>query len=285
MAARLDLTRSFLAMPGLPCTRLTPSCFSGWKLGRQRLQNERFAHASMYSASRDAIEFMNTSKTNREFQEIAHCGGRCTVHIQTDANGVRHFGGGFSSSSPCATSIFGIFAVFPGIPVGTRPFTGQPQESPVSNAIEVFIASDQLGAFGHHCPVCSKYWRSQAAPSFWPLTCPYCRHQSPAFDFLTEAQTQYVYVYLKRFSEIVSSLKEGEEGVFHVDEISEEIAANGGKNPFFHSEETQQNKFTCAVCRGFNDILGRYGFCSCCGTYNGLREFKVECVSIAKKSG
>ena len=42
---------------------------------------------------------------------------------------------------------------------------------------------------------------------------------------------------------------------------------------FYISEESQQYKFRCEACDEFNDILGRFGYCSSCGTRNDLKQF------------
>jgi hypothetical protein len=47
---------------------------------------------------------------------------------------------------------------------------------------------------------------------------------------------------------------------------------------FYVSEESQQCKFTCMACEEFNDILGRFGYCSLCGTRNDLADFEGQTV-------
>jgi hypothetical protein len=44
------------------------------------------------------------------------------------------------------------------------------------------------------------------------------------------------------------------------------------KPPFYYAELSQQNRFTCKACDGFNDILGTFGYCTVCGTRNDLQE-------------
>jgi hypothetical protein len=45
--------------------------------------------------------------------------------------------------------------------------------------------------------------------------------------------------------------------------------------PFYYSEERQQKPFHCSACGGFNDILGKFGYCTVCGTRNDLEEFQA----------
>ena len=54
--------------------------------------------------------------------------------------------------------------------------------------------------------------------------------------------------------------------------------------PTYYTEESQQNHYTCTACGGSDDILGRYGYCSCCGTRNDLQELKREIEDINAKT-
>ena len=53
----------------------------------------------------------------------------------------------------------------------------------------------------------------------------------------------------------------------------------GEKPAFYISEESQQCKFVCEACEEFNDILGRFGYCSHCGARNDLQDFLNSSVS------
>jgi hypothetical protein len=48
--------------------------------------------------------------------------------------------------------------------------------------------------------------------------------------------------------------------------------------PFYYTEESQQNQFTCAECGEFHDILGKFGYCSACGTRNDLQELEGKII-------
>ena len=63
-----------------------------------------------------------------------------------------------------------------------------------------------------------------------------------------------------------------------------EAAGKGGEKPsFYASEESQQHKFNCVACGEFNDILGRFGYCSSCGTRNDLAIFEDQTVPTIRK--
>jgi len=59
-----------------------------------------------------------------------------------------------------------------------------------------------------------------------------------------------------------------------MDEVADAVGKEGEKPAFFVSEKSQQHKFVCKECEEFNDILGRFGYCSCCGTRNDLQDFE-----------
>ena len=57
-----------------------------------------------------------------------------------------------------------------------------------------------------------------------------------------------------------------------------DAVGKGEKPAFYVSEQAQQRKFTCGACDEFNDILGRFGYCSACGTRNDLAVYDGETV-------
>lgn len=68
---------------------------------------------------------------------------------------------------------------------------------------------------------------------------------------------------------------ENGEVVIDMDEVADAVAKDPQDRPAFYiAEESQQHKFTCRACEEFNDILGRFGYCSGCGTRNDLAEFE-----------
>lgn len=216
-----------------------------------------------------------------EFQEIAHCGGQFTVRVSTDSAGRRSAQFGVRHSRPTAAAWFAIYALPPGIPVGMIELRGigQPwNPAPVPECVPVFIASDSQGMFGHRCPRCRGYWRSKGAPSRWEMTCPYCGYKDATHGFLTQGQQTYV----EEFCRLVSDALDAVDGehVMDMDEVADAAGQDLPKPRFYYAEESQQNKFHCVACGAFNDILGRYGYCSHCGTHNGLDELGKDVAMI-----
>ncbi len=156
--------------------------------------------------------------------------------------------------------------------------------APTSDSFHIFIASDSLGMFGHRCPECEGYWRSEGAPSRWGITCPYCGLRATTHNFLTEGQLRYVQACCNLTQQAIKSDKDGE-SVFDMDEVAEAVGKKCEKPKFYYAEQSQQNKYNCSACGLFNDILGRYGYCSSCGTYNGLQELKSDIARLRERIG
>jgi hypothetical protein len=165
-----------------------------------------------------------------------------------------------------------VYALPQGVHVSTIKFGGMGQPwnpAPFPECFPVFIASDSQGKFGHHCPQCNRYWRSGALPNL----CPYCAITGHSYQFLSEAQLRYVRHYCEILSE---ALNYGDDGEVVID--MDAVGKEGEKPAFYVSEESQQCKFTCTTCGEFNDILGRFGYCSLCGTRNDLADFEGQTV-------
>jgi len=232
---------------------------------------------------------MNESKTStkfdREFCEIGHCGGRFTVRTKTTSDGKRSIQFGVTSSRPVPAAWFGIYSLPDGIPVGTIQLGGIGQSwnpRPTRDSISVFIGSDSQGMFGHQCRNCDGYWRSKSAPSRWRTTCPYCGIRTMTHEFVTDGQLQYVRSFCDLVNEAVYGEEDGERAI-DMDAVADETNQSNPKPAFYYCEESQQNKYECQSCGDINDILGRYGFCSCCGTHNGLQELEVELEKIRER--
>lgn len=220
-----------------------------------------------------------------EFQEIAHCGGQYTVNIKTSDDGRRGIQLGMRHSRPTPASFTAIYSLPQGIPVGTIQLGGIGQQwnpSPFPNCFSIFIASDSRGMFGHQCPDCKGYWRSKSSPSRWPITCPYCGLREEMHNFLTEGQVRYVQACCNLIEQSIESEKDGE-FVIDMDTVADATGKEGEKPHFYYAEQSQQNNYKCNACGDSNDILGRYGYCSCCGTYNGISELEKDIASIRQK--
>jgi hypothetical protein len=143
----------------------------------------------------------------------------------------------------------------------------------IPGCFPVYIASDSQGKFGHNCRQCGGYWRSGP----WPNICPYCAIILSSHKFLSEAQLRYVRHYCEILRKALYSEDDGE-FVIDMDVVADAVGKEGEKPAFYVSEESQQCKFTCAACGEFNDILGRFGYCSLCGTRNDLADFENQTV-------
>ena len=217
----------------------------------------------------------------KEFEEIGHSGGKITFRIVTDQQGRRGYQVTISGDRPVPAAWIAVYALPQGIPVESIQLggIGQPwNPAPFPGCFPVFIASDSEGKFGHHCPNCGGYWRSGP----WPNLCPYCAIKGPGFQFLSEAQQRYVRQYCAVLGQALHSNKDGEV-VIDMDAVADSVGKEGEKPSFYVSEESQQRKFTCKECEGFNDILGRFGYCSLCGTLNDLEIFEQETVPTIRK--
>jgi hypothetical protein len=211
-----------------------------------------------------------------EFEEIGHSGGRITFSITTDDTGQRSYQVTFSGSRPVPMVMIAVYALPQGVPVESIQLggIGQPwNPPPFPGCFPVFIASDSQGKFGHNCPRCNGYWRSGP----WPNLCPYCAAEASGYEFLSEAQLRYVRHYCEVLSDALDCEDDGEV-VIDMDAVADAAGKEGEKPSFYVSEQSQQRKFTCGACGEFNDILGRFGYCSLCGTRNDLADFEEQTV-------
>ena len=77
--------------------------------------------------------------------------------------------------------------------------------------------------------------------------------------------------------EALDSQRDGEV-VIDMDAVADAVGKEGEKPAFYVSEQSQQRKFTCGACEECNDILGRFGYRSLCGTRNDLADFEEQTV-------
>lgn len=228
-------------------------------------------------------QIMDISKD--EFQEVGHCGGQYTINVKTSEDGHRSIQVGIRHSRPTPASFFAVHSLPQGIPIGMIQLGGIGQSwnpPPVSGSFPIFIASDNQGMFGHYCQNCKGYWRSKSSPARWQITCPYCGLRAESHVFLTEGQIKYVQACCQQIDQAMTSEKD-EESVVDMDQVADAAGKDIKKPKFYYAEQSQQNKYSCQACGELNDILGRYGYCSSCGTYNGLYELKNEINQILEK--
>jgi hypothetical protein len=208
-----------------------------------------------------------------EFKQIAHSGGRITINVITREDGGRAYSTKYEHCRPVAAAICAVHAIPPGIPISMASLGGygsSVDRGPIPGSVEVYIASDSEGMFGRQCPACNGYWRARSQGH----VCPYCGLRAGGHSFMTEAQHSYLQQYFTLFSEAINESEDGDH-VIDLDAVAD--AANSEeKPPFYYAEESQQNKFLCGACGSLVDILGRFGYCSTCGTRNDLQDFEVN---------
>jgi hypothetical protein len=202
-----------------------------------------------------------------EFQEIAHSGGTVTFSVFTKEHGQRAYQVKYTGSRPVKVVLVEICAHYDGDRVAALGFN----EKPPAGWFPVTMASDSEGMFGHQCPACSQYWRSGP----WPTTCPYCRIRADGTVFLTNAQKLYVQQWCQKLREALDEAAAADH-VIDMDAVADAAGKEGEKPPFYYAEESQQNQFNCDACGEFNDILGKFGYCSSCATRNDLQELEAK---------
>lgn len=217
---------------------------------------------------------MNVSTA--EFGEIAHSGGKLTISVRTGAPGSRKYQLRWEHCRPNFAAMFAVWALPQGIVVRQAQLggIGSPQElPPVPGAWQVFIGSDSEGLFGRKCPNCGCYWRSDVGAT----VCPNCASRGEVHEFLTDGQRSYVAQYCAKMREALNAEADGD-CVIDLDAVADASGQATEKPPFYYAEKSQQNKFTCEACGGFNDILGTFGYCSRCGTRNDIQELSGKTV-------
>lgn len=210
--------------------------------------------------------------TRADFSEVGHTGGKVTFTIVCDEVGHVQYRIGYSCSSPRPASLVGVYAHPDGFACGNIVMggIGAPWNAPpFPNCIAVMMASDSQGNFGHECPSCKKHFRSGGIPAKFPLTCPYCGVRAESFHFLTAPQKSYISHYVELLRTAINESVPGstKEVVIDMDALADSIV--GEPRPdFYYTSIAQQTEFKCSACNSYNDIRGRYGYCSSCGWRN-----------------
>jgi len=91
---------------------------------------------------------------------------------------------------------------------------------------------------------------------------------------------------VRHYCEVLdAALDSGKDGkvMIDMDTVADAVGKEGEKPSFYVSEQSQQNKFTCKACYEFNDILGRFGYCSSCGTRNDLSGFEDHTIPVIRE--
>tara|TARA_R110002167_G_C12707254_1_gene655247 strand:+ start:73990 stop:75144 length:1155 start_codon:yes stop_codon:yes gene_type:complete len=222
-----------------------------------------------------------------EFAEIGHCGGQFYVTIKTGDDGSHAYSTGYRISNGNPASMVSVAVNSEGAPLGIVDLSWAPDANangPVENPsfIQLLLASDRTGLFGHECPNCTNYWRTDGFTSRWKTVCPYCGIRAASIHFLTNGHRHF----LKAFTEHVhEALNEPEDGeyIIDMDEVVKSVQAGKEAPLFYHADEAQQNQFNCVRCRTYNDILGRYGYCSSCGYRNNLSIIEADLDNLKRR--
>lgn len=207
-----------------------------------------------------------------DFQEIAHAGGKLTITKSVDERGHISYGIKYEHQRNNACTIVALWVLPDGRPIRMSPMhgIGAPlDERPTPDSIQVWIASDSTGCFGHHCPRCGGYWRSKSLAA----VCAYCGLQGQDVTFLSNAQRRYIALFCVTFFDLIES-DTADSAEIDMDAVADAAGLDVERPSFYVSEKSQQCKFDCKYCGAFNDILGRFGYCSGCGTRNDLGEFR-----------
>jgi hypothetical protein len=206
----------------------------------------------------------------REFTDVGHCGGKVTVTVVTSAEGVKQYQLKFEHSSPTPASMSMLYAGLDGQPLAFVAMggIGSTINTPQVPGVSVLLASDMQGMYGHECPRCKEYWRTDGFPVPWSTTCPYCGLRARPHVFLSKGQRKYV----AEFCKLVSDAVEGVDGdhVIDLNAVADAAGKDIEKPKFYYAEKQQQHSYECEACGSRQDILGKYGFCSSCGTRNDV---------------
>ena len=205
--------------------------------------------------------------------------------IACDTNGHKSMASGWTQSRPSPASIVGLYAdlnsgeVIADVRLGGvgQPF--EPQPPPMS--ILIMLGSDSHTRWGHQCPRCRGYFRSAHHPAVYPITCTYCGRKAASHVFLTPAQRNYVAHSIEQVVDCLEQIKAGEEKeiIIDMDEAADRESTEP-KPDFYYSEQAQQTEFKCTKCGDYNDIRGRFGYCSSCGWKNNREDLKGKLEGI-----
>jgi hypothetical protein len=208
---------------------------------------------------------------NEEFQNIPISDVLITCNIETGDQGAKvNFG--IEYAEPLPLSMYAIYALPPGIPVGVADIVQGPVAHP--DCFIVFIATDQRAMWGRKCPHCDGYWRTSSPGLAATTVCCYCGQHLAAHDCLSDAQRAYVSATCAYYNHLLREEKPGKHSIKARDLLNRGVTSDGSPlPPRFFVEQSKQTQFTCDACGNRNDILGRFGYCSSCGTRNDAALF------------
>ncbi len=225
--------------------------------------------------------------TREDFSEIGHTGGKVTFTIVCNEDGHVRYQIGYSHSAPRPASLVGIYAHPDGFACGNIVMGGigdRWSPPPFPNCIAVMMASDSQGKFGHECPSCKKHFRSENIPSRFPLTFPYFGLRRDSYYSLTPPQKSYISHYIQKLHTAIYEAEPGStrEVVIDMDVLADSITEEP-RPDFYYTSIAQQTEFRCSACNSYNDIRGRYGYCSSCGWRNSAELQRVALEKIRER--
>ena len=180
-----------------------------------------------------------------DFEEIGHSGGKIKINIKGTMFQFEIIHNNINACRIEAVSI----------PLGDMK-------------LPVYMVSDKEGYFGAICKGCDKRFRTSGFSDI--TTCPYCGIKDSFLNLFTSNQVKYIEAYVNKFLELFQS---GKSGIIDFDSLIEQM---DNKTSFIYNEERQQTIFKCSRCSNKNDIIGVYGYCSCCGLRNNLTVFNEK---------
>lgn len=214
-----------------------------------------------------------------EFQDIPISNVEITFEVSTQ-EGQQYFGSGIQYSEPLPLAVYGIWVLRQGVPVGVINVTQEAGPPPIPGCFQVLIATDQRAMWGRKCPHCNGYWRTTSPGIVQYTVCCYCGEASEAWECLSDAQRIYVEACCHFFEHALGQKKDGRYSI-KARKLLEGVVIDGANPiPDYFVEKAKQTKFACIACGNKNDVLGRYAYCSSCGTRNEAAIFKQDIENI-----
>jgi hypothetical protein len=101
---------------------------------------------------------------------------------------------------------------------------------------------------------------------------------------LTSPQKIYINHYVDQLIDGCEDIKPNSEVEIVIDmDLVADSVAEKPRPDFYYTSTMQQSEFRCSECNCYNDIRGKYGYCSSCGTRNNLNVFKVALEEVRKQ--
>lgn len=211
---------------------------------------------------------------DEEFTDIPISDLTVTCNLVNE-NGRVSFNVGMEYSEPLPLALYAIWASDSGEPVGMAAHNDT--QPPRPGCFQVMIATDQRSMWGRKCPDCGGYWRAGTPGLAASTVCCYCGSRFKAYECLSDAQLAYVRATCGFY---LSVLEHGQDGLYKIktrDLLRQGIAQGmPASPPDFFVEKSKQTKFSCVPCGSLNDILGRFAYCSSCGTRNDIAMLELD---------